>query len=111
MVSLMTFGVATSACGRSRCAALKWSLLTCAAPASPSRNASTRTYSAGFSRLLDHSNQRLPSSARVASVNGATSSGHRSVHSGFVSNFTTMKIITGSLPCAPYRHNRRFHYG
>jgi hypothetical protein len=32
----------------------------------------------------------------VAAVNGATSSGKRSVHSGFVSNLTTMKIIEAS---------------
>src|SRR6516162_7603835 len=80
-------------------------------PASPSRNASTRTYSAGLSRLRDHSNQRLPASARVAAVNGATKSGQRSLHSGFVSNLTTMKIIAAPLLRHRVRHLPGAGYG
>jgi hypothetical protein len=57
-------GVAETASGIHAMAALKWSELTCAAPASPSRNASTRTNSFGSSTLLDHSKKRLPGSAR-----------------------------------------------
>ena len=60
MVWLMIFGVDTSACGISVMAFLKCSLLTCTPPAPASRNPSTRTYSAGLSRLRDHSNQRFP---------------------------------------------------
>ena len=47
----------------------KCSERTWAAPASPSRNASTRTYSVGSSRRRDQSNHRHPGSLRVASVN------------------------------------------
>src|ERR1700761_2276677 len=96
----MILGVDSSACGSSCIARLKCSLLTWTPPASVSRKASTRTYSAGLSRLRDHSNHRLPASARVAAVNAATSSGQRSVHSGLVSNLTTMKIIGAPRLCS-----------
>lgn len=39
---------------------------------------------------------QLPGSALVAVVNGSTKPGQRFVQSGFVSNLTTMKIITVS---------------
>ena len=72
--------------------ALKWSLLTCAPPASPSRNASTRTYSLLSSRLRDHSNHRQPSSARVASVKAREISAQASACSGRTVNLAVMKI-------------------
>lgn len=50
-------------------------------------------------------NHRLPSSARVAAVNDATKSGQRSVHSGLVSNLTTMKIIAAQGTRAGHVHS------
>jgi hypothetical protein len=46
--------------------------------------------------LRDQLNHKLPGSALVAVVNGSTKPGQRFVQSGFVSNLTTMKIITVS---------------
>ena len=57
-------GVSARCAGRVSRARLKWSDCTCATPASPSRNASTRTYSLGSSKLRDQSNQRQPGSLR-----------------------------------------------
>jgi hypothetical protein len=71
---------------------LKCAEETCAPPASPSRNASTSTYSAGSSRLRDQSNHRQPSSARVASVNSLEISGQSSACSGRIRNLAVMKI-------------------
>src|SRR5207244_12223481 len=73
--------------------ALPISLLTCAAAPSSSK-ASTRTNSLGSSTLRDQSNQRLPGSARVASVNSCTRPNHRSDQSGFVLNLTTDRKST-----------------
>ena len=66
----------------SACACSKCSDPTCAPPASPSRKASTRTYSCGSSMLRDQSNHRQPSSARVASVNVAGARATSSACSG-----------------------------
>ena len=74
-------------------AAAKWSLPTWASAAS-SWKASTSTHSSLVSRLLDHSKKMLPGSASVARVNSSTISGHCSVYSGLVRNFTTMRIMT-----------------
>src|SRR6059058_6005238 len=71
---------------------VKCSLLTCSPPASPSRNPSTNTYSDGFSRLRDHSKNRLPGSDRVALVKSATRCGKFSTCSGLGVHLTTMKI-------------------
>src|SRR5699024_6655399 len=91
----MIFGV-EARCGRMASSpAAKWSLLTCGSAPS-SVNASTRTYSFGFSRLFDHSKKRFPGSARVASVKARTASGNSSTLSGFTSYCTTMKIMMDS---------------
>ncbi|MFB9072423.1 hypothetical protein ACFFX0_14955 [Citricoccus parietis] len=60
--------------------------------------ASTRTNPFGSSTLRDHSNQRLPSSARVADVNSATESRKVSVYSGLTWYLTTMKIMGPAYP-------------
>ena len=75
---------------------MKWSLVTCASAAS-SLNASISTYSSGSSTLRDHWKNRLPSSARVASVNSFVSSTHWSAYSGFTFHLTQMKIMAGLL--------------
>src|SRR5262245_49105884 len=93
MVALMMRGVSARWGGSCWRAALKWSDWTCAPPASPSRNASTRTYSFGSSRLRDQSNQRQPGSARVAWVNSAVIEGHASASSGLTRNLAVMKIM------------------
>src|SRR3954447_11153935 len=90
-------GVSARCGGRSRCAALKWSEFTCAPPASPSRKASTSTYSVGSSTLRDQSNHRQPGSLRVACVKSAAISGHRSASSALMRNFAVMKIIDTNL--------------
>src|SRR6185312_14954235 len=97
----MIRGVSESAGSMSRMACWKCSLLTWASAPS-SAKASTRTYSWGFSRLRDQSNQRFPASERVASVNERVSSGQRSAHSGLTGNLTTMKIMV-VLPVADAR--------
>ena len=102
---LTIFGVRTRKGGRVRWAFLKCSDWTCALPASPSRNASTSTYSAGSARLLDQSNHRQPGSARVASVNSAEISGQASACSGSIWNLAVMKII--GLLCGTARPHRR----
>src|SRR6187402_1673538 len=88
----MISGVDARNSGAAATKVLKCSLLTCSPPASPSRNPSTNTYSDGFSRLRDHSKNKLPGSARVALVKSATSFGKSSTCSGFGVHFTTMKI-------------------
>src|SRR5215468_4022329 len=93
MVKLTIFGVRARQGGSVRWAFLKCWDWTCAAPASPSRKASTRTYSAGSARLLDQSNHRQPGSARVASVNSPEISGQASAYSGRIWNLAVMKII------------------
>src|SRR6476660_6107489 len=93
IVKLMMRGVATRCGGKVCCAVLKWSDCTCAAPAAPSRNASTSTYSVGSSMLRAQSNQRHPGSLRVAWVNGPAISGQVSAYSGRTRNFAVMKIM------------------
>ena len=66
---------------------------TWAVPASPSRNASTRTNWFGSSTLTDQSNQSTPGSDRVPAVKSATSSRNESRCSGLAVNLTTMKIM------------------
>src|ERR1700712_1701424 len=88
----MMCGVADSRAGVSATNVLKCELVTCALPASPSRNPSTRTYSEGSSRLLDQSKNMLPGSFLVSLVKSATSSGKLSTYSGLGLNLTTMKI-------------------
>ena len=85
-------------CGGSVCwAFLKWSELTCAAPASPSRKASTKTYSSGSSTLRDQSNHRQPGSFLHAPVNSAEICGHWSAYSGLILNLAVIKIIQSSV--------------
>src|SRR5215475_8658690 len=97
MAKLMIRGVSARWGGSDCCASLKCCDWTCAAPASPSRNASTRTYSLGSSRLRDQSNHRQPGSARVARVNSPAISGQRSASSGRIRNLAVMKIIRALL--------------
>src|SRR5689334_16658141 len=88
----MISGVASRYCGSSRWAALKWSDPTCAAPASPSRKASMRTYSPGSSTVRDQLNQRQPGSALVDVVNASEIVGHASTNSDLGRNFAVMTI-------------------
>src|SRR6476469_874792 len=92
IVWLMIFGVDANSPGASAMNFSKCELVTCALPASPSRNPSTRTYSDGSSKLRDQSNHMLPGSLRVSLVKSATLSGKLSTYSGFGLNLTTMKI-------------------
>src|SRR5215468_6716724 len=114
-------GVSARYAGSVCCAALKWSDCTCAAPASPSRKASTSTYSVGSSTLLDQSNHRQPGSALVALVNSAARAGHRSASSGRIRNFAAMKIIEvlcngwpmspAQIPRAAKEHRNHHDFG
>ena len=101
----MMRGVSASAAGSDRIASLKCSLVTCG-PAPSSANASTSTNSLGSSVLRDHSNHRFPGSARVASVKSLTSSSQRSDQSGFVVNFTTIRITASPAYCSRVRRGR-----
>src|SRR5690606_13226850 len=92
-------GVAVKYCGNSCCIAAKWSELTCG-PAPSSVNASISTYVFGSSTLRDHSNHRLPGSARVASVKGREISGQRSAYSALIGNFTLIRIMSVIVPPA-----------
>jgi hypothetical protein len=96
----MILGVAARCGGSFCCASLKWAELTCAAPASPSRNASTSTYSFGSSRLRDQSNHMQPGSLRQAWVKSRVISGHRSASSGRTWNLAVMKIMGPPCPLA-----------
>src|SRR5215510_4482826 len=90
-------GVAAIALGIHAMAAWKCAECTCASPAARSLKASSSTNWLGRSTLLDHSKKRLPGSARVAAVKGATRVSHWSATSGRMENFTAMKIIVA--PC------------
>src|SRR4051795_8397345 len=89
----MIRGVDDSSAGALATNFLKCSLVTCALPASPSRNPSTRTYSDGSSTPRDHSKNKFPASLRVAAVNSETWSVKFSTYSAFGRHLTTMKII------------------
>jgi hypothetical protein len=87
----MIRGVSARCGGSVCCAALNWADWTCAESASSSRKASIRTYSVGSSTLRDQSNHRQPGSTRVACVNSAAISGHRSAYRTV--NLAAMKIV------------------
>jgi hypothetical protein len=88
----MICGVADTQSGACETTFSNGSVAVCAAPASASRKPSTSTQVRGSSTLRDHSKNRLPGSARTASVNSRISSGNWSSNSGRTGHFTTMRI-------------------